>query len=183
MEPGAKAGTARRETTVRASRTSPNLPRTSWSPAWTGPGEPRRALAELTSIAQDLGWKSIRQLSMNWTGEGSDASLSMRHLGTLMGQLSGSNATVACNLTCEFSDKGVLETKYRGDYARYQSMAGTLETQASQANSALADLTLTLGFEDGLPIDAPEISDLRDAFGIVSLGHTTFTAERHDGGP
>ena len=147
-------------------------------------GEPRRALAELTSIAQDLGWKSIRQLSMNWTGEGSDTALSMRHLGTLMGQLSGSNATVACNLTCEFGDKGVLETKYRGDYARYQSMAGTLETQASQANSALADLTLTLGFarRSGHRC-APEISDLRDAFGIVSLGHTTFTAERHDGGP
>ena len=145
-------------------------------------GEPRRALAELTSAAQDLGWQSIRQLSMNWTGDGGDASLSMRHLGTLMGQLSGSSATVSCDLTCEFGDKGVLGTQYRGDYARYQSMAGTLETQASQADGAFVDMTLTLEFVDGLAIGAPELSDLRDAFELVSLGHTTFTAERHVGG-
>ena len=146
-------------------------------------GEPRRALAELTVGAQDQGWQSIRQLSMNWTGEGGDAAQSMRHLGTLMGQLSGSGATVACNLTCEFGDKGVLETQYRGDYARYQSMAGTLETQASQADGAFVDLTLTLEFANGLAIGAPELSDLRDAFELVSLGHTTLAAERHDGAP
>jgi hypothetical protein len=145
-------------------------------------GEPRRALAELTSSAQDQGWKSIRQLSMNWTGEGSDAALSMRHLGTLMGQLSGSIATVACDLTCEFGDKSVLGTQYQGDYARFQSMAGTLETQASQADGAFVDMTLMLEFANGLAIGAPELSDLRDAFELVSLGHTTFTADRHDGG-
>ena len=145
-------------------------------------GEPRRALVELMTSAEDLGWTSLRLLSMNWTGEDGDASLSMGHLRTLMGQMAGGDALVDCSLTCQFGDDGVLSTQYQGEYPRYQSMAGTLEAQASQADSALADLTLTLKFEGGLAIDAPELSDLREAFDLVSLGHTTFTAERCDGG-
>ena len=145
-------------------------------------GEPRRALAELTALAQDLGWTSLRLLSMNWVGQDGDASLSMSHLRTLMGQIAGSDASVDCNLTCQFGEDGVLATQYQGEYARYQSMAGTLETQASQADSAFAELTLTLRFADGMGIGAPELSDLREAFDLVSLGHTTFKAERHDGG-
>ena len=145
-------------------------------------GEPRRALVELMTSAEDLGWTSLRLLSMNWTGEDGDAAQSMAHLRTLMGQMAGGDAHVDCNLTCQFGDDGVLSTQYQGEYSRYQSMAGTLEAQASQADSAFAELTLTLRFEGGLAINAPEISDLREAFDLVSLGHTTFTAERHDGG-
>ena len=145
-------------------------------------GEPRRALVELMTSAEDLGWTSLRLLSMNWTGEDGDAAQSMAHLRTLMGQMAGGDAHVDCNLTCQFGDDGVLSTQYQGEYSRYQSMAGTLEAQASQADSAFAELTLTLRFEGGLAINAPEISDLREAFDLVSLGHTTFTAERYDGG-
>ena len=145
-------------------------------------GEPRRALADLTTDAQDQNWGSIRLLQLNWTGEHGDAAHSMGHLRTLMGQMAGSDARVVCNLACEFGDGGVLETQYQGTYVRYQSVAGTLESQASQADRAFVDLTLDLAFADGLAMAAPELSDLRDALELVSLGHTVITAERYGGG-
>ena len=148
----------------------------------TKSGEPRRALAELTSLAQDQSWEAIRLLELNWTGEGGDAARSMSHLRTLMGHLVGSVASVVCRLTCEFDGGGYLETEYSGDYLRYQSMAGALESQASQADRAIANLKLALRFDDGLSVSAPELSDLRDVLELVSLGHTEITVERHPRG-
>jgi len=145
-------------------------------------GEPRRALADLTTDAQDQNWEAIKLLQINWTGQDGDASQSMAHLRTLMGQMAGSDARVVCELTCEFGDDEVLATQYKGIYGRYQSVAGTLESQAAQADEAFVNLTLELAFEDGLSIIAPELSDLRDSLELVSLGHTTITAERFGGG-
>ena len=145
-------------------------------------GEPRRALADLQAGAQDSGWKSFGSLSINWTGDGGDAALSMGHLRTLMGQMAGNEASVEFSLACEFGDGSALTTQYQGAYARYQSVAAALEGQASQSDKAFVELTLALKFEGGLDIDAPEFTDLRDAFELVSLGHTTLSAERFDGG-
>ena len=144
--------------------------------------EPRKALADLTAAANDKGWDAISLLEIAWTGEEGGAAQSMGHIRTLMGQLAGSDATVECSLVCEFGQDGVFETRYSGDYARYQALATTLETQASQADSAHVSLALKLIFSDGLGLNAPELSDLRDAFDLVSLGHTDIAAERHDGG-
>ena len=148
----------------------------------TRSGEPRRALADLISDAQDHKWEAIRLLQLNWTGEHGDAAQSMGHLRTLMGQIADGHARVVCHLTCEFGDAGVLETKYRGAYGRYQSVAGALESQVSQADSAFVALTLELEFTDGLAIVAPELSDLRDVLELVSLGHTDISAERFSEG-
>lgn len=145
-------------------------------------GEPRKALADLTSNAQDQQWKAIRLLELDWLGEGGDAAHSMGHLRTLMGQVAGSDADVDCELTCEFGDGGSLSTQYRGSYERYMLVAGVLETQASQANKAFVHITLKLTFADGLAVDAPELTDLRDALELVSLGNTNVTAERYAGG-
>ena len=108
-------------------------------------GEPRRALVDLTAAAQDQGWKAIRLLEIKWTGEHGDAAHSMGHLRTLMGQMAGNDASVECSLVCEFGQDGVLETRYSGDYARYQAVAGTLETQASQADSAFVNTDTEAG--------------------------------------
>ena len=147
----------------------------------TRSGEPRWALAEVTSLAQDQNWEGVSLLKLSWTGDGADASRSMSHLRTLMGQLPGGQARVECGLTCEFEDGGFLETEYSGEYTRYQTMAGGLESQASQAKRAIARIGLELPFPDGLPVTAPELADLRDVFELVSLGHTEVTIERHTG--
>jgi hypothetical protein len=105
----------------------------------------------------------------------------MSSLRTLMGQISGGEASVRCNLVCEFSGGGQLSAEYQGSYQRYQAMAGTLETQATQADRALADLTISIAYANGLVLDAPEISDLREAFALVSLGPTEIEVRRHDG--
>ena len=146
-------------------------------------GEPRKALADVIAAAQDKNWNSINLLEFRWTGDEGNTAQSMGYMRTLMGQMAGSDATVECDLVCQFGQEGVFETRYSGDYARYQAMAGTLETQASQADSAYATLTLRLMFAGGLALNAPELSDLRDAFDLVALGHTDIAAERHDGGP
>ena len=143
-------------------------------------GESRRALAEALTSAQDGLWTSFGSISIAWTGEGSAAAASMSALRTLLGQISGGEPAVECSLVCEFTGGGGLTTEYRGSYQRYQAMANTLETQASQADRALANLTISITYANGLAIDAPEIADLREAFGLVSLGHTVIEVHRHD---
>ena len=145
-------------------------------------GEPRRGLADLVAGAQDLGWRSLALLSMTWTGSGGDAALSMSHVRTLMGQMAGIDAGVDCKLSCEIGKDSSLTSEFTGEYPRYQAVAGTMESQASLADSAFVNMKLSLRFDGGLALDAPELSDLRDAFDLVSLGHTEFTAERHEGG-
>ncbi len=147
----------------------------------TGEGEPRKALADAIAKAKDQGWKSFISIALEWQGEDRDAHSSMSHLRTLMGQTPGGEAGVSCKLTCEFGDGGVLDTSYTGSYERYRSVANTLEAQASQAKKAFVNMSLTFGFTDGLEVDGQEISDLREALELVSLGHTIVTAKRHDG--
>ena len=144
-------------------------------------GESRRALAEALTSAQDGLWTAFGSISIAWSGEGGAAAASMSALRTLMGQISGGEPAVQCSLVCEFAGGGGLTTEYRGSYQRYQSMANSLETQASQADQALAGLTISITYANGLAIDAPEIADLREAFGLVSLGHTVIEVHRHDG--
>ena len=48
-------------------------------------------------------------------------------------------------------------------------------------SKAFVHLTLKLTFEDGLIVNAPELSDLREALELVSLGNTIVTAERYGG--
>ena len=148
----------------------------------TGEGEPRKALADVIAKAKDEGWKTLTSIALQWQGEHGDAHSSMSHLRTLMGQTPGGEASVKCNLTCEFADGGELATSYTGSYERYRSVANTLEGQASQAKKAFVSMTLTLGFTDGLEVDGQGISDLREALELVSLGHTLVTVKRHDGG-
>ena len=150
--------------------------------ALKGAGEPRKALAEVTAIAKDQGWLSLASITLEWQGEGQDAHSSMSHLRTLMGQTSGAAASVRCELTCEFGEGGSLRTNYSGAYERYRSVAGTLETQASQAEKTFVGMALTLSYQDGPDVDGQEIADLRDALELVSLGHTVVTVERHHGG-
>ena len=144
-------------------------------------GESRWALAEVLTSAQDGLWPSIGSISIKWSGEGGAAVTSMSALRTLMGQISGGEPAVECSLVCEFNGGGQLKTEYLGSYQRYQSMANTLETQAGQADRALADLTIYITYANGLAINAPQIADLRDAFGLVSLGPTQIEVHRHDG--
>ena len=144
-------------------------------------GEPRHALAEVLTTAQDGQWISFGSISIAWSGEDTAAVTSMSALRTLMGQISGGEASVRCNLVCEFNGGGQLTTEYQGSYQRYQAMANTLETQAAQADKALADLTISITYANGLAIDAPEIADLREAFGLVSLGSTEIEVHRRDG--
>ena len=144
-------------------------------------GEPRHALAEVLTTAQDGQWTFLGSISIAWSGEDSAAATSMSALRTLMGQISGGEASVRCSLVCEFNGGGQLNTEYQGSYQRYQAMANTLETQASQADRSLADLTISITYANGLSVDAPEISDLREAFGLVSLGPTEIEIRRHDG--
>ena len=146
-----------------------------------GEGDPRKALAEVTAKANDRGWKSFISVALEWQGEGRDATSSMGHLRTLMGQTPGGNASVACELTCEFGDGGVLGTTYRGAYERYRSVANTLETQASQAEKAFVSMALTLNYTEGLDVDGQELADLREALDLVALGHVVVTATRHGG--
>ena len=144
-------------------------------------GESRRALAEVLTSAQDGLWPSIGSISIKWSGEGTAAVTSMSALRTLMGQISEGEREIECNLVCEFNGSGQLKTEYLGSYQRYQSMANTLETQAAQADRALADLTISITYANGLAISAPQIADLREAFGLVSLGSTQIEVHRHDG--
>ena len=146
-----------------------------------GEGDPRRALAEVTAKAKDRKWKSFLSVALEWQGEDRDAPSSMSHLRTLMGQVPGGNASVSCQLTCEFGDRGVLDTTYRGSYERYRSVANTLETQASQAEKAFVTMALTLSNMDGMDVDGHELADLREALDLVSLGHVVVTAARHGG--
>ena len=118
-----------------------------------GEGDPRRALAEVTAKAKDREWRSLLSIALEWQGEDRDAPSSMIHLRTLMGQMPGGNASVTCQLTCEFGDGGVLDTTYRGAYERYRSVANTLETQASQAKKAFVAMALTLSYMDGMAVD------------------------------
>ena len=144
-------------------------------------GESRWALAEVLTSAQDGLWPSIGSISIKWSGEGNAAVTSMSALRTLMGQISGGEPAVECSLVCEFNGGGQLKTEYLGSYQRYQSMANTLETQAGQADRALAGMTIYITYANGLAINAPQIADLRDAFGLVSLGPTQIEVHRHDG--
>ena len=147
----------------------------------TAEGESRRALAEVLTSAQDGLWAAFGAISIGWSGEGSASVTSMSALRTLMGQISGGEPAVECSLVCEFGGGGQLNTEYRGSYQRYQSMSNTMETQAAQADRALVNLTISITYANGLAIDAPEIADLRDALGLVSLGHTMIEVHRHDG--
>ena len=147
----------------------------------TAEGESRRALAEVLTSAQDGLWAAFGAISIGWSGEGSAAVTSMSALRTLMGQISGGEPAVECSLVCEFGGGGQLNTEYRGSYQRYQSMSNTMETQAAQADRALVNLTISITYANGLATDAPEIADLRDALGLVSLGHTMIEVHRHDG--
>ena len=148
-------------------------------------GEPRRALADLQAGAQDLGWKSLRSLSINWTGDGGDAAQSMGHLRTLMGQMAGNEASVECQLTCEFGDDGELTTNYKGRLCPVPvdgRRPGNAGVPGRQVPTCSPDPDAEVHFTDGLSIDAPELTDLRDAFELVSLGHSAISAERFDGG-
>ena len=141
-------------------------------------GEPRKALADVLVTAKDGGWESLETISLEWKGEGGDTGSAMAHLRALMGQLAGSDASVQCDLTCEFDSGSLLRAEYKGPYQRYQAMANSLESQASQSEKSFITLGLELRYVNGLSVDSPALSDLRDALEIVSLGHTIVPASK-----
>ena len=144
-----------------------------------GHGVPNQAFQQLYDSATEQQVTAIERLSLRITGIESSRATDLAAMGLVIPQLGKAKSTIGMKLLLEFNPGEGVQINFQGGWERYQRLKQVSDALArdKERRQINLDFTLTVEFDDGLPLSDGQLGQLRDTLDSMGVGVLELTAQ------